>query len=1022
MKSATKPSFGESRGRPARSAGYSVILVAWLFVAAGATVLAADSDPIHRFEWSILEDSSAETVPCRVHLRDPAGRSVKPPGYPFWHDHFVCDGRASLALGDGLYAFEIERGPEYERVTGTFEVSPRTPKTRTDRLARRTRISDEGWWSADLHVHRPLHEIELLMKAEDLHLAPVITWWNSRGPWGDRPLPGQSVVAFDRGRFYAPLAGEDERGGGALLFFGLPEPLPLDRLAREHPPSTVFLRQAKTHGGSWVDIEKPFWWDTPVWLATGLADSIGIANNHVQRSGMLDNEAWGRPRDRTLYPAARGNGLYTQDLYYRILDSGLRLPPSGGSASGVLPNPVGYNRTWVHVDGELTWAKWWEGLRLGRVFVGNGPLLRAKAAGHWPGHVFQSPAPLSLRLEAVLDSRDPMRCVELVRNGHPEVITLPATIRVEESGWFLLRAVAEVPHTLRFASTGPWYVEIAGKPAAPKSSAVAFFQGWLDERTARIQTSVTNEIQREEALRPVHEARTFWASLKERSQPSVTVTGVVVDASHRRPIPARVYVQRDDGRFFFPRSSHAEGTAIRYERRNGINTNATEFHTTLSAHPFQVDLPPGRYTFHAERGKEYRATAREVRVDDTPISVELSLERWIDMSSRGWFSGDTHVHRSESELPNLLLAEDLNVAFPLSHWVTRAYQSPTRGDKNTAPPSSVGLRKIDDTHVFWPLNTEYEIFTVDDRAHTLGAVFVLGHRTPLDRGAPPVGPIATHARREGALLDLDKHNWPWSMALVPLLGVDLFELANNHHWRTEFGITNWATPPPTWMKASGTPLGAERDWTEYGFRTYYALLDCGFRLRPSAGTASGVHPVPVGFGRVYVHLPEGFSYESWLRGLRGGNTFVTTGPMIFARIEADAVSGTVVSETPVREIEIVSNGDIFHRVPLQPYRNGEGAWEASFRHETSSSDGTRWVAVRCWEHRPGLRFRFAHTAPVWFDDPARPLRPQRQEVEFLIGSVENEIRRSEGVLRPEAIAEYRKAAQAFEQLLPGARR
>ena len=61
---------------------------------------------------------------------------------------------------------------------------------------------------------------------------------------------------------------------------------------------------------------------------------------------------------------------------------------------------------------------------------------------------------------------------------------------------------------------------------------------------------------------------------------------------------------------------------------------------------------------------------------------------------------------------------------------------------------------------------------------------------------------------------------------------------------------------------------------------YYTLLNCGFRLRPTAGTASGVHPVPLGFGRVYVHLPDGFSYEAWMAGLDAGRSFVTTGPML----------------------------------------------------------------------------------------------------------------------------------------------
>ena len=49
-----------------------------------------------------------------------------------------------------------------------------------------------------------------------------------------------------------------------------------------------------------------------------------------------------------------------------------------------------------------------------------------------------------------------------------------------------------------------------------------------------------------------------------------------------------------------------------------------------------------------------------------------------------WYSGDTHVHRTLDDLPNLLLAEDLNVGLPLTYWVTTAYTPPGSGDKNMA--------------------------------------------------------------------------------------------------------------------------------------------------------------------------------------------------------------------------------------------------------------------------------------------------------------------------------------------------
>src|SRR4029450_11811058 len=99
------------------------------------------------------------------------------------------------------------------------------------------------------------------------------------------------------------------------------------------------------------------------------------------RDGVMDGEAWGKPRETALYPAPHGNGRWSEHIYYELLNCGLRVPPSAGSASGVLPNPVGYNRVYVHCDGELTWESWWENLRRGQVVGTNGPLLRRRGCG-----------------------------------------------------------------------------------------------------------------------------------------------------------------------------------------------------------------------------------------------------------------------------------------------------------------------------------------------------------------------------------------------------------------------------------------------------------------------------------------------------------------------------------------------------------------------------------------------------------------------------------------------------------------
>jgi len=326
---------------------------------------------------------------------------------------------------------------------------------------------------------------------------------------------------------------------------------------------------------------------------------------------------------------------------------------------------------------------------------------------------------------------------------------------------------------------------------------------------------------------------------------------------------------------------------------------------------------------------------------------------------------------------------------------------------------------------------------VGDKSHTLGAVFIHGHESPFTLPCPPVAPIAADARRQGALLDLDKHDWPWSMMLVPVMKVDLFGLVNNHLWRTEFGITNWFTPAPAYMHLPNSgKSGGERDWINYGCQSYYALLNCGFRMLPTAGTASGVHPVPLGFGRVYVHCPKGFSYEPWMKGLGEGRSFVTTGPMLLCEINGQVpgggfalksgqtkmveVGGTVSTEKPVNEVELLQNGEVIKRVALNQKQTGVGTWQGKFK-ETIAVSGTSWLAVRCWESRGADRVRFAHTAPSWFDDPAKPLLPRRFEVDWLVDRMRGQIAENTGILPPKALAEYLEALDIYEKLQKQAR-
>jgi hypothetical protein len=505
-------------------------------VAAGClAVCLASSDPKApveaqergcKVEITVLDKLAGRPLPCRIELDNASAEPERSAGQLTWRDQLVCvnDGVARLSLPVGRYTFEVERGPEYFPLRGMLNVLPEdTEKKLTLTLERMADLAGEGWWSGDLHVHRPLEDIERLMSAEDLHVASVITWWNKKNLWAERKPPANLLVRFDGNRYYHVLGGEDERGGGSLLYANLPRPLEIATAGGEYPPSIKFVAEARKFPGSWVDMEKPYGWDAPLWLASGLVDSAGLANANMCRDGMYrggDEPGNCKPRDATLLPSPLGNGYWTLETYYRMLDAGLRIPPSAGSASGGMPNPVGYNRVYAHVEGEFSYEKWWEGLRQGRSFVTNGPLLRCQAAGKLPGDVFvaREGDEVSVELTVKLSSREPVRAIEIVKNGRVErAVPLETATRTgslgrvsfKESGWFLFRAMVDHPKTFRFAQTAPYYVEIGEKKRRVSRAAAEFFRDWAVERSEQLGRHESG-LQRQELLEQLDRAKKFW--------------------------------------------------------------------------------------------------------------------------------------------------------------------------------------------------------------------------------------------------------------------------------------------------------------------------------------------------------------------------------------------------------------------------------------------------------------------------------------------------------------------------------
>ncbi len=509
----------------------------------------------------------------------------------------------------------------------------------------------------------------------------------------------------------------------------------------------------------------------------------------------------------------------------------------------------------------------------------------------------------------------------------------------------------------------------------------------------------------------------------------VHVQITVIEEATGKPLPARVYLQASDGQWA-AFTAPEEGAALPFRRQS--SPDSYEFHTTITSYPATTTCAAGPAKLRVVRGKEYIPVVMDVDLRDATNTLKVELKRWIDMPALGWRSGDVHAHRTIAEVANLVAAEDVHVGFPLSHWTMSADAGPISGNKAVAPKDDIPAKPIpvDKDHLLYPFNTEYELFTVGGKSHTLGAVLLIGQNKVVDAVAPPVSAIAKVAHEQGALLDLEKHSWPWSVVIAPVMKVDLFELSNNHMWETKFAFRSWtAEMAGDYMQLERTPDGhTEWGWLDFGFQTYYALLNCGLDIQPSAGTGAGVHPVPFGFGRVYVHTGDDFTYENWMKGLKQGRSFVTTGPMLMVRANGDLpgerfplvgesktlrLQGLVTSLEPIDRVEVVQDGVVAKRWQPQLRRITGGAYAADIDDELEMKN-TGWLCVRVFTKTADGRFRFAHTAPWHVRRDGEAVKPRKEEIEYLIGRCETEIARCRPVVSHEALKEFEEALAFYK--------
>jgi hypothetical protein len=138
-----------------------------------------------------------------------------------------------------------------------------------------------------------------------------------------------------------------------------------------------------------------------------------------------------------------------------------------------------------------------------------------------PGHVFAADegGQVRIELDVSLTGRDDVPAIEIIKNGQVERAVRLAgpsksgsvgTITFDRSGWFLIRAITDLEHTFRFASTAPYYVEIGPAKRRVSRRSAQFFLDWVDERIERVPQKLDDPEKLREVLAVHEKARRSW--------------------------------------------------------------------------------------------------------------------------------------------------------------------------------------------------------------------------------------------------------------------------------------------------------------------------------------------------------------------------------------------------------------------------------------------------------------------------------------------------------------------------------
>lgn len=444
----------------------------------------------------VTEGMSGQLLEAKVHVLDSGGRPCFPPQairkVGSGLEGFYAEGEFTVEVPSGWITLLVERGTEYEPLEKTIRVSSSRLVDVALPLQRWIDLSQQGWYPGNMHIHydekedRPDERLRLDPLVHDLYVTVISVLQRRDLPYSSNKYPVGLLNDFCTAHHVVDCGEENrhnrepwEIGYGHVILLHLQEPvLPISRgvLVSEsdpdYPPLCRACDDARRQGGLAIWCHNGRGMEAPVAAVLGKLDAFN-----------LFDPFWVMPQE--------------YDLWYHMLNCGLRLPASTGSDWFICSN----NRVYVQVDGPFSYEGWLKGLQAGRTFITNGPAMFIRVNDTQPGDTILGERGDYLEVEVTWQSHYRIESVELVFNG--EVVNSQAfpegsqngewriPFVTQDDGWLAARVFSRRRDSFYqpiFAHTSPIWLHVDHASMARLSSA-AFFVKSLDEAVDWVCTS-----------------------------------------------------------------------------------------------------------------------------------------------------------------------------------------------------------------------------------------------------------------------------------------------------------------------------------------------------------------------------------------------------------------------------------------------------------------------------------------------------------------------------------------------------